>query len=112
MYRFPWYLTLVSANHASSSPGQADNKNKVALLLGDCSFDFIFTGLVRVFTFWHEVEVECCLPTSMMDEKAERAGGGDQSVAISHPRKGSKRNENSKVGLKYMRSSLKYDAAI
>ena len=22
MYRFPWYLTLVSANHASSNPGQ------------------------------------------------------------------------------------------
>ena len=22
-YRFPWYLTLVSANHASSNPGQA-----------------------------------------------------------------------------------------
>ena len=21
-YRFPWYLTLVSANHASSNPGQ------------------------------------------------------------------------------------------
>ena len=48
----------------------------------------------------------------MMDEKAERAWGGDQSVAISHPRKGLKRNENSNVGLKYMRSSLKYDAAI
>ena len=23
MYRFPWYLTLVSTNHASSNPGQA-----------------------------------------------------------------------------------------
>ena len=23
--RFPWYLTLVSANHASSNPGQAVN---------------------------------------------------------------------------------------
>ena len=22
MYRFPWYLTLVSVNHASSNPGQ------------------------------------------------------------------------------------------
>ena len=22
MYRFPWYLTLVSTNHASSNPGQ------------------------------------------------------------------------------------------
>ena len=22
MYRFPWYLTLVSNNHASSNPGQ------------------------------------------------------------------------------------------
>ena len=48
----------------------------------------------------------------MMDGKAERVWGGDQSVAISHPRKGLKGNENSKVGLKYMRSSLKYDAAI
>ena len=48
----------------------------------------------------------------MMDEKAEMAWGGDQSVAISHPRKGLKRNENSNVGLKYMRSSLEYDAAI
>ena len=25
MYRFPWYLTLVSTNHASSNPGQDDN---------------------------------------------------------------------------------------
>ena len=24
MYRFPWYLTLVSTNHASSNPGQGD----------------------------------------------------------------------------------------
>ena len=24
-YRFPWYLTLVSANHASSNPGQGGN---------------------------------------------------------------------------------------
>ena len=24
-YRFPWYLTLVSANHASSNPGQDNN---------------------------------------------------------------------------------------
>ena len=23
-YRFPWYLTLVSANHPSSNPGQED----------------------------------------------------------------------------------------
>ena len=23
-YRLPWYLTLVSANHASSNPGQGD----------------------------------------------------------------------------------------
>ena len=23
-YRFPWYLTLVSANHASSNPGLKD----------------------------------------------------------------------------------------
>ena len=22
LYRFPWYLTLVSTNHASSNPGQ------------------------------------------------------------------------------------------
>ena len=22
MYRFPWYLTLVSTNHASNNPGQ------------------------------------------------------------------------------------------
>ena len=25
MYRFPWYLTLVSTNHASSNPGQIVN---------------------------------------------------------------------------------------
>ena len=25
MYRFPWYLTLVSTNHASSNPGQDDS---------------------------------------------------------------------------------------
>ena len=23
LYRFPWYLTLVSTNHASSNPGQS-----------------------------------------------------------------------------------------
>ena len=27
MYRFPWYLTLVSTNHASSNPGQ-EGENK------------------------------------------------------------------------------------
>ena len=27
MYRFPWYLTLVSTNHASSNPGQELNKS-------------------------------------------------------------------------------------
>ena len=26
MYRFPWYLTLVSTNHASSNPGQIARK--------------------------------------------------------------------------------------
>ena len=26
MYRFPWYLTLVSTNHASSNPGQIFKK--------------------------------------------------------------------------------------
>ena len=26
MYRFPWYLTLVSTNHASSNPGQSVNR--------------------------------------------------------------------------------------
>ena len=25
MYRFPWYLTLVSTNHASSNPGLVNN---------------------------------------------------------------------------------------
>ena len=25
MYRFPWYLTLVSTNHVSSNPGLEDN---------------------------------------------------------------------------------------
>ena len=25
MFRFPWYLTLVSTNHASSNPGQVTN---------------------------------------------------------------------------------------
>ena len=25
MYRFPWYLTVVSTNHASSNPGQGGN---------------------------------------------------------------------------------------
>ena len=29
MYRFPWYLTLVSTNHASSNPGQAPVVQKV-----------------------------------------------------------------------------------
>ena len=36
----------------------------------------------------------------MMDEKAERAWGEDQSVAISQPRNGLKRHENLKIGLK------------
>ena len=30
MYRFPWYLTLVSANHASSNPGQGVKRLKDA----------------------------------------------------------------------------------
>ena len=27
MYRFPWYLTLVSTNHASSNPGLGVKKD-------------------------------------------------------------------------------------
>ena len=27
-YRFPWYLTLVSANHASSNPGQVISRRR------------------------------------------------------------------------------------
>ena len=41
-YRFPWYLTLVSANHASSNPGLSDNKlsdnNLASELMGNKSF--------------------------------------------------------------------------
>ena len=29
MYRFPWYLTLVSTNHASSNPGQISNQSSI-----------------------------------------------------------------------------------
>ena len=29
MYRFPWYLTLVSTNHASSNPGQILKPNLI-----------------------------------------------------------------------------------
>ena len=32
-YRFPWYLTLVSANHASSNPGQYSNRKMLVLRL-------------------------------------------------------------------------------
>ena len=35
MYRFPWYLTLVSTNHASSNPGQS---SRIALC-NDSVFD-------------------------------------------------------------------------
>ena len=31
MYRFPWYLTLVSTNHASSNPGQIGREWLIAL---------------------------------------------------------------------------------
>ena len=31
MYRFPWYLTLVSTNHASSNPGLEDTRILLAL---------------------------------------------------------------------------------
>ena len=31
MYRFPWYLTLVSTNHASSNPGQTSFFYKIGL---------------------------------------------------------------------------------
>ena len=29
MYRFPWYLTLVSTNHASSNPGLVGKSNNL-----------------------------------------------------------------------------------
>ena len=29
MYRFPWYLTLFSTNHASSNPGQVNNQSLI-----------------------------------------------------------------------------------
>ena len=29
MYRFPWYLTLFSTNHASSNPGQISNQSSI-----------------------------------------------------------------------------------
>ena len=35
MYRFPWYLTLVSTNHASSNPGQARVPGKQINLSSD-----------------------------------------------------------------------------
>ena len=31
MYRFPWYLTLGSTNHASSNPGEDSNQSHVQL---------------------------------------------------------------------------------
>ena len=31
MYRFPWYLTLVSTNHASSNPGLLDQVDQVPM---------------------------------------------------------------------------------
>ena len=33
MYRFPWYLTLVSTNHASSNPGKVEKTT--GPLIGD-----------------------------------------------------------------------------
>ena len=36
MYRFPWYLTLVSTNHASSNPGM------VLIYLGSQSSTFFY----------------------------------------------------------------------
>ena len=40
-YRFPWYLTLVSTNHASSNPGLIA-KNKTSLL--KFNFMYIYLG--------------------------------------------------------------------
>ena len=32
MYRFPWYLTLVSTNHASSNPGLENRHKKLEVV--------------------------------------------------------------------------------
>ena len=45
-YRFPWYLTLVSANHASSNPGLANKFNPVT-----CCFIFVYKMLTSLFPF-------------------------------------------------------------
>ena len=41
MYRFPWYLTLVSTNHASSNPGQVvEVEQKIIIRNINLSFQF------------------------------------------------------------------------
>ena len=49
MYRFPWYLTLVSTNHASSNPGLDALECKGTLGLGG-------TELGKLPDDWHEGE--------------------------------------------------------
>ena len=44
MYRFPWYLTLVSTNHASSNPGLDDRKKKTAKRLSVTNVTGLFKG--------------------------------------------------------------------
>ena len=41
MYRFPWYLTLVSTNHASSNPGQVGEvEQNIIIRNNNLSFQF------------------------------------------------------------------------
>ena len=40
MYTFPWYLTLVSTNHASSNPGQTDKSKELDTRCGALSSQY------------------------------------------------------------------------
>ena len=62
-YRFPWYLTLVSTNHASSNPGRVvqfwseiilvvSNRTRAAR-----SFDFEITRLISDQIALHSVQL-------------------------------------------------------
>ena len=51
LYRFPWYLTLVSTNHASSNPGQSARNKHQHLYRVTWLVCCVFTSVLIVLVF-------------------------------------------------------------
>ena len=54
-YRFPWYLTLVSASHALSNPGQEVRTNHQMRTSWTPHLNYILNCCIVSFNYLHEI---------------------------------------------------------